>query len=89
MRRIICALTIAAALGFSITSAVARAEDICFLLREEGGKLALYREDIAEPLAVFDPPVFGLPAADAELLREGIRFKSQAEVMRLLEDLDV
>lgn len=86
MRRIIIALAISAALSLSAT---ARAEDICFLLREEGGKLALYREDIAEPLAVFDPPVSGLPAADAELLREGIRFKSQAEVMRLLEDLDV
>lgn len=87
MRRIICALAILFSFGFSTVTA--RAEEICFVLREESGKLALYREDIAEPLAVFDPPVSGLPAADAELLREGIRFKSQAEVMRLLEDLDV
>lgn len=87
MRRIICALAILLAFGFS--TATACAEDICFLLREEGGKLALYREDIAEPLAVFDPPLGGLTPADEELLREGIRFKSQAEVMRLLEDLDV
>ena len=86
MRRIICALTILLSFGF--TAATARAETLCFVLREESGKIALYREDIAEPLAVYDAPLGGLTPADEELLREGIRFKSQAEVMRLLEDLD-
>lgn len=86
MRRIICTLAIAA--GLSLT-AVARAETLCFVLREEGGKIALYREDIAEPLAVYDAPLGGLTPADEELLREGVRFKSRAEVMRLLEDLEV
>lgn len=87
MRKIICALAILLSFGFSITT-TARAETICFVLLEENGKLALYREDIAEPLAVFDAPLGGLTPADEELLREGIRFKTQAEVMRLLEDLD-
>ncbi len=86
MRRTICALIIAAGLGLS---AVARAETLCFVLREESGKIALYREDIAEPLAVYDIPLGGLTPADEELLREGIRFKSQAEVMRLVDDLGV
>lgn len=89
MRGIICAFTISILLSFGFTAASARAETLCFALREEGGKIALYREDIAEPLAVYDAPPGGLTAADEELLSEGVRFKTQAEVMRLLEDLDV
>lgn len=98
MRKTLKSLTIAAALALTLpaakTAQAASAEassqsgTVCFVLREENGKIALYREDIAEPLAVFDTPLGGLTHADEELLREGIRFKTQAEVMRLLEDLD-
>lgn len=96
MRKTFKAFAIASALALGFPAATALAAEtasssqsgstVCFVLREEGDKLALYREDIAEPLAVYDAPLGGLTAADAELLREGIRIKTRAEAMRLIED---
>lgn len=62
---------------------------VCFVLREQSGKIALFREGSEEPLAVYKTPVGSLYPADIELLREGIRLKNRAEVARLLEDLGV
>lgn len=100
MRKTLKALAIASAFALSLPAAVAaRAESaeaallsqsggtVCFVLREENGKIALYKEDSPEPLAVYDAPPLGLCPADSELLREGIRLKTRAEVTRLIEDL--
>lgn len=66
------------------------AEDaVCFVLREHGGKIALFSENTEEPLAVYDTPPGSLYPADMELLREGIRLKTRAEVTRLIEDLGI
>lgn len=66
------------------------AEDVmCFVLREYGGKIALFSEKTEEPLAVYDTPLGSLYPADIELLREGIRLKTRAEVTRLIEDLGI
>ena len=59
-----------------------------YLLREYDGKIALFRDSDPYPLAVYDTPE-GLYPADEELLREGIRLKSEGEITRLIEDLDL
>lgn len=64
-------------------------KDGCFVLREYGGKIALFRESDAQPIAVYQTPVSGLCPADEELLREGIRLRSATEVTRIIEDLDL
>lgn len=97
MRKTLKSLTIAAALALTLpaakTAQAASAEassqsgTVCFVLREEDGKIALYKEGSPEPLAVYDLPPSELCPADSELLREGIRLKTRAEVTRLIEDL--
>lgn len=102
MRKTLKALAIASAIVATLpaagTALAASAEAsslsqsgsaVCFVLRETDGKIALYREDNPEPLAVYDAPPLGLCPADEELLREGIRLKTRAEVTRLIEDLGV
>ncbi len=84
---------ITAALLFSshiISMSAAAENSVCFVLREYGGKIALFGEDMPEePLAVYETPITSLYPADIELLREGIRLKSRDEVSRLIEDLGV
>lgn len=99
MRKTLKAFAIASAIALSLPAAgTARAVSaetsssqidgaVCFVLREEDGKIALYKEGSPEPLAVYDAPPLGLCPADSELLREGIRLKTRAEVTRLIEDL--
>lgn len=83
---------IALALLFSVNTAAvsAFAEDTaCFVLCECNGKIVLFSESANELLAVYKTPLTSLSPADAELLREGIRLKDRAEVVRLIEDLGV
>ena len=58
----------------------------CFILREYGEKIALYRENEPQPIAVYETPKSLYPADEA-LLREGIRVKTEGEITRLIEDL--
>ena len=60
----------------------------CFVLREYDGKIALFQENEPQPIAVYETPKALYPA-DEELLREGIRVKSEGEITRLIEDLDL
>lgn len=65
------------------------ANSACFVLREHEGKIALFQENEPQPIAVYETPIDALYPADAELLREGIRVKSEGEITRLIEDLDL
>ena len=67
----------------------ASANSACFVLREYDGKIALFRENEPQPIAVYETTLKSLYPADAELLREGIRVKSEDEITRLIEDLDL
>ena len=60
----------------------------CFVLREYDGKIALFQENDTQPIAVYEVPNALYPA-DEELLREGIRVKSEGEITRLIEDLNL
>lgn len=86
-----CAVVLSAFLLTSHVISLSGASEnaVCFVLREWGGKIALFSEDSDEPLAVYETPVGSLYPADIELLREGIRLKNRAEVARLIEDLGV
>ena len=64
------------------------ANSACFMLREYDGKIALFRENEQQPIAVYETPKALYPA-DEELLREGIRVKSEGEITRLIEDLNL
>lgn len=59
----------------------------CFVLREYGEKIALFRESEPQPIAVYETPAKSLYPADEALLREGIRVKTEGEITRLIEDL--
>lgn len=73
----------------TITMAHASADAVCFVLREYNGRIALLEEGVDEPLAVYKTTIDSLYPADAELLRKGIRLSSRAELMRLVEDLEL
>lgn len=67
------------------------ADDVtrCYVIREHEGKIALFEDGNPEPLAVYSSELSELTAADALLLREGIRLRTMTEVSRLLEDLEI
>lgn len=67
----------------------ASAESGCYVLREYNGKTALFRENSAAPIAVYETPPSALYPADAALLAEGIRVKTDSEIARLVEDLEL
>lgn len=69
-----------------VSEGAAAKETECFVLREYGGKIALFSEPDELPITVYDMPLSGLYPADAELLREGIRLKTRAEVTSIIED---
>lgn len=58
-----------------------------YVLREYDGKIALFRAPEPEPITVYETTPEALYPADAELLRDGIRLKSEGELNRLIEDL--
>ena len=73
----------------TITMANASADAVCFVLREYNGHIALLEEGVDEPLAVYKTTIDSLYPADAELLRDGIRLNNRAELMKLVEDLEL
>lgn len=60
-----------------------------FLLCEQDGKIALFKEGESEPVVVYSTPISQINPADALLLRDGIRLRGMNEVCRLLEDLEI
>ena len=59
---------------------------LSFFLGNYGGKVALWRAGIAEPVQVFPYSVASLPPADQNNLNNRIEIKTEQELMRLLED---
>lgn len=93
-KKVVSAITTLAIAG-SLTSYPARAETgqtiniKYYVLKEYNKSAALFEDGNAEPIAVYSTPLTMLNAADAELIREGIRLRGMDEVSRLLEDLDI
>ncbi len=61
----------------------------CYILKEQDGCVALFKEGSNTPVILYSLPAEGISAADAELLKKGIQLRGMDEVMRLLEDLDI
>lgn len=57
-----------------------------YILKDCGGKLALFRAGETVPLEIYELYTHLLPEADAEQLRHGIPLQNLDEVKRLLED---
>lgn len=57
-----------------------------YLLRDEGGRIALYRQGEQEPVKVYDIYTHLLPEPDVLSLQKGIPVESEDELERLLED---
>ncbi len=60
-----------------------------YVLREYNQSAALYEEGNPAPIVIYSTPLTSLNAADAELIKEGIRLRGMNEVSRLIEDLDI
>ena len=59
-----------------------------FVLREENGRLALFREGADTPYQLLDTEVWLLPEEDRLALAEGIHVADEAALRKLLEDWD-
>lgn len=57
-----------------------------YVLKDWGGKLAVFASEGGEPLQVYDVYTHLLPEGDVAALRKGIPLESEAQLDRLLED---
>lgn len=57
-----------------------------YLLRDEGGRIALFRPGEQEPVQVYEIYTHLLPQEDVLSLQKGIPVESEEALMRLLED---
>jgi len=59
-----------------------------YVLLERDGVIAVFKgEDAETPEFVTDIVVLSLPAADREMLKEGLKIEGEPELYRVLEDL--
>ncbi|MEG0649253.1 MAG: hypothetical protein RSC96_03570 [Oscillospiraceae bacterium] len=87
---ILCAAALCA-VGISTASAIIlRPKEPAmpkYMLKDSGGKLALFENDEPNPRVKYDIYTQLLPPEDTEALRYGIPVQSPEELRRLLEDL--
>lgn len=57
-----------------------------YLLRDDGGRIALFRPGEEEPVEVYDLYTHLLPQEDVLSLQKGIPVESEEQLLRLLED---
>ena len=62
------------------------AGDTTYIIREHGGKIAVFTPESEEPLAVYEILVHLLPENDIELLRRGITVDDDYSLAKTLED---
>ena len=58
-----------------------------YLLRDEGGRVAVYRAGEEEPARVYDIYTHLRPPEDTQRLQQGIPVDTEAQLQALLEDL--
>ena len=68
--------------------AVRKTEEPGFVLREENGHLALFREGAESPYRILDTEVWLLPEEDRLALADGIHLADETQLRELLEDWD-
>lgn len=60
---------------------------VTYIIKEYGGKVAVFAPEETQPLAVYEIYVHLLPENDIELLRKGITVKDDITLSKTLEDL--
>ena len=58
-----------------------------YILRDEGGRVAVYHAGAEEPKQVYDIYTHLLPPEDTQKLQQGIPVETEAQLQALLEDL--
>lgn len=61
-------------------------QEICYVLRDYDGKLAVFHKEGLEPVEVFDVFVESLPEMDREILRNGLETTSKKQLLLWIED---
>lgn len=86
---VLCAAGLALSL-FWMTRPAAPAPDSTlaapYILKDHGGKLAVFAPEGSEPLQVYDVYTHLLPESDVAALQKGIPVESEERLDRLLED---
>ena len=59
---------------------------VAYVVKEYGGKLAVFTQDETQPIAVYDVYIHLLPENDIELLRKGIAVDDDYTLMKTLEN---
>lgn len=70
----------------SVAPAPGSAPAAPYVLKDHGGKLAVFAPEGGEPLQVYDVYTHLLPESDVAALRQGIPVESEERLDRLLED---
>ncbi len=77
---------VAGALWFALSSRPQPQQNTGYLLKDNGGHLALYTADGTGPLAEYDIYTRLLPENDILALQEGVAVADEAELQQRLED---
>lgn len=77
---------VAGALWFALGSRPQPQQNTGYLLKDNGGHLALYTSDGTGPLAEYDIYTRLLPENDILALQEGVAVADEAELQQRLED---
>lgn len=77
---------VAGALWFALGSRPQPQQNTGYLLKDNGGHLALYTADGTGPLAEYDIYTRLLPENDILALQEGVAVANEAELQQRLED---
>lgn len=65
---------------------IAQQTEIAYIVKEYGGKLAVFTQDESQPIAVYEVYVHLLPENDIELLRKGIPVDDDYTLLKTLEN---
>ena len=77
---------VAGALWFALGSRPSQTQSSGYLLKDNGGHLALYTADGTGPLAEYDIYTRLLPENDLLALQQGVAVADEAELQQRLED---
>ena len=80
------AVTIASVASLAIPAAAKEPSGPVYILRDNGGRLALYDAESGSLLRQYDVYTHLLPAVDVDMLRAGIDVYSDDQLQRLIED---
>ena len=57
-----------------------------YILKDYGGRIALYKRGYSLPVEIFDVTTKSLPQSDKKLIENGIQASSDEEAQKLIED---